>query len=301
MGEFFSIICSLFWAISVILFKHAGKNLSSKHVNAYKTTIVSVLFLITLLITNEIKYFYIAETKDLIILIIVSFVGMTLADTIYYKSLKLLNASIIAIVAASQPPIMILLSFIFYGEKLFPKDYFGAALVCIAIVLSSNKAKKNVKINYNTVKGVLLGILSVALMSASILYIKNPSTYTNYSILEKYPPIFISALRIFLTSLVLTPVCLIAKDRLAYINLFKINNKLNKYIIPASISGGYLSLIFWILGNVYIEKISIANILNQMAIVFITVLAAIFLNEKLNLKKITAMILAIIGCVIVLI
>jgi len=300
MGEFFSILCTIFWAISVVLIKFAGKNISSKHINAYKTTVVSFLFLLTIIINGDIRLFSSAKNIDLLLLIISSFFGMTIGDTLYYKSLKLVSASVIAIIAASQPPIMILLSSIFYDEKLFFKDYIGAGLVCLAIILSASKNNKNVKISFDLIKGIFIGLFAVIIMAASILIIKKPGI-VSYSILESYSPIWTSSIRVFVSSLFLSPICLLAKDRLNYINLYKISNPLSKFMLPAAITGGYLALLFWVLGITYVEKISIAVILNQLSIVFITLLAAVFLKEKLTLKKIISMSLAITGCIIVLI
>jgi len=300
MGEFFSILCTIFWATSVVLIKFAGKNISSKHINAYKTTIVSFIFLITIIINGDIKLFSSAKSIDILLLVISSFFGMAIGDTLYYKSLKLVSASVIAIIAASQPPIMIILTSFFYDEKLLFKDYLGAGLVCLAIILSASKDNKNVKFSLEFLKGVLIGLSAVIIMAVSILIIKKPGLVP-YSILESYSPIWTSSIRVFVTSLFLSPICLLSKDRLAYINLYKRNNNLNKYLLPAAITGGYLALVFWVLGITYVEKISIAIILNQLSIVFITILAAIFLKEKLTFKKIAAMSLAIIGCIIVLV
>lgn len=300
MGEFFSILCALFWAISVILFKIAGDNISSKCINAYKTSIASILFVLTMAISGELRYFAEAKFIDISILVLSSFVGMTIADTLFYKSLKSVGASAIAVIEASQPPFIILLAYLFYGERLFVKDYFGATLVCIAIILSASNEKKKIEPSKSTLKGVFIGLLAIFLMSASIVIIKYPFI-VDYAVIEKYPPMWSSSIRVLISSLILSPLCLFSRHKKSYLSLFNLKTKNNKYLLIASITGGYLALVFWIYGIKLINKVSIAIILNQLAIVFIMILAFIFLKEKLTLKKIIAMVLAVIGCIIVLI
>ena len=67
-----------------------------------------------------------------------------------------------------------------------------------------------------------------------------------------------------------------------------------KALIPASFFGSYLSLILWMGGMKYAEA-SIASVLNQLNTIFIVVIAAIFLKEKLTGWKLLAVCLAFFG------
>lgn len=299
MGEFFSILCSIFWAISVILFKISGDNFSAKVINAYKTSIASIMFLITIIILGELHFYKDAKFIDITMLVISSFFGMALGDTLFYKSLKLVGASVIAIIEASQPPFVILVSSVFFGEKLFLKDYFGAFLVCLAIVLSASKNKKKIKASPEFIKGIFIGLLAMFLMAVSIVIVKKPFI-VSYSVLEQYPAMWTSSIRVFVTTLVLSPFCLTAKFRGSYISLFNMKKKNSRFLLIGSVLGGYVSLVFWIYGIQLIDRVSIAIILNQLATVFIIIFASIFLKEKITPRKVLAMTLAVTGCVIVL-
>lgn len=299
MGEFFSILCTIFWSISVILFKMSGDNISSKILNAYKTAVASILFLITIIILGELHLYKDAKVIDIILLVISSFFGMAIGDTLFYKSLKTVGASAIAIIEASQPPFVILVSSIFFGEKLFLKDYFGAFLVCLAIILSASKQEGKVKASPEFIKGIFVGLLAMFLMAVSVVIIKKPFI-VSYGILEQYPAMWTSSIRVFVTTLVLSPMCLTAKYRSSYVSLFNMKHKNSRFLLIGSILGGYVSLIFWIYGIKLIEKVSIAIILNQLSVVFIIIFAGIFLKEKITLKKTISMILAVTGCVIVI-
>ena len=67
-----------------------------------------------------------------------------------------------------------------------------------------------------------------------------------------------------------------------------------KALVPASFFGSYLSLILWMGGMKY-AKVSVAAILNQLNTIFIVIIAAIFLKERLTGWKIAAVVLAFLG------
>ncbi len=67
--------------------------------------------------------------------------------------------------------------------------------------------------------------------------------------------------------------------------------------LPASISGNYIALILWVAGMKYTSA-SQAAILNQMSTIFIFILAAIFLREKITANKGIAIVIAISGALL---
>jgi drug/metabolite transporter (DMT)-like permease len=70
-------------------------------------------------------------------------------------------------------------------------------------------------------------------------------------------------------------------------------------MIPGSVLGTYLALIFWIGGMKYAPA-SIAAALNQTSSIFIFILAALFLKEEITRYKIVGIILAIAGVFLVI-
>ena len=64
--------------------------------------------------------------------------------------------------------------------------------------------------------------------------------------------------------------------------------------LPASISANYLALLCWVAGMKYTTA-SQAAILNQMSTIFIFILAAIFLKERITMNKSIAIMLALSG------
>ena len=54
--------------------------------------------------------------------------------------------------------------------------------------------------------------------------------------------------------------------------------------MPASVCGNFIALLFWVAGMKYTTA-SQAGILNQMSTIFIFILAAIFLKEKITVNR----------------
>ena len=69
-----------------------------------------------------------------------------------------------------------------------------------------------------------------------------------------------------------------------------------KWAVPGSV-GNYLALLFWLAGMKY-TLVSLAAILNQLSTIFIFLLAAFFLKERITPAKSIAVLLAISGAVI---
>ena len=72
-----------------------------------------------------------------------------------------------------------------------------------------------------------------------------------------------------------------------------------KYMVPGSILGTYIALMFWIGGMKYAPA-SIASALNQTNNIFIFILAALFLKERITRDKIAGIIMAVIGVFLVI-
>ena len=67
-----------------------------------------------------------------------------------------------------------------------------------------------------------------------------------------------------------------------------------KVLVPASLLGSFLSLFFWVAGMKF-ALASVAAVLNQMNVIFVFILAAIFLGEKATPWKVGAVALAFVG------
>ncbi|MCG8566492.1 MAG: DMT family transporter [Desulfobacterales bacterium] len=91
----------------------------------------------------------------------------------------------------------------------------------------------------------------------------------------------------------LIPIVLCHPKRRSYINELK-NTKNWLVPLPASIAGNYVALLLWVAGMKYTAA-SRAAILNQMSTIFIFIMAALFLKERITKRKSLAIALAMTG------
>ena len=66
-------------------------------------------------------------------------------------------------------------------------------------------------------------------------------------------------------------------------------------IITSSVFGTFMALGCWMMGQAYIEKLPLASILGQTALIFILIFSWIFLNEKITKIRIIASVFALLG------
>lgn len=256
--------------------------------NLFKNIIGAILFAITLPIVGQ-SLFIDVPISEYVILIVSGAIGMTLGDTVLFASLKMMGASLWAIVSALYAPSVILMAYIFLGEKLTRLDLLGVAIIVGAIMLASAKRGDLGVFDKQRLKGIGLAILSLLLMAAGIVMMK--------PVLDRSPIWWAIQVRLLGSVLSLLLLVLVDKRRKALFAAM-LPSKDWKFILPGSLIGPYLALGFWIAGFKY-TLAGKAAILNQLNMVFIFVFASIFLKEPLNWRKVMGLVLALFGAALV--
>jgi len=298
MGEFFSILCSVFWAGAIIFYRLAGEKFPPKLLNLYKNLISTSLFVLVCLFVGEKLIPNGFEWIDLILLGVSGFLGITLSDTFLFMSINRIGASLIGIIEAVYLPFVFLLSAVFFGENIEYRVYLGASLIVLAIVISSIdfEQSKHLPIK-DLMYGIMYGVLAMFFTAFSIVMIKKPFI-VEYSVLEKYSALWSTTARMSLALCFLILMYFFGSEK----NFFGRMKQRSfwHHVVPGSISGGFLSMGIWIIGMKLITRVSVGAVLNQLAVVFIIVFAALFLREKITIKKAFSLILAVIGGLIVI-
>ena len=110
--------------------------------------------------------------------------------------------------------------------------------------------------------------------------------------LEKVPVVTVLCLRYFIAGITL---CLINKNR----KKKRIERKDIKYVVFIGVAGYFLSVGAQLLG-IELSDASMASLVNSMNPIAIMIFAAIILKEKLTVKKVISVILAVIGVYIII-
>jgi drug/metabolite transporter (DMT)-like permease len=288
LGEILALSCALLWATAVILFRKSGETVAPSGLNLFKNVLALILFIPTSLALS-VPLFPQVSTGDYLLVLASGIIGLSVSDTLFFRSLNLLGAELSAIVDCLYSPFIIGLSVIFLHERMNLLQIFGVLLILSAVLSVSSIREKKYISRHNLILGVLLGVLAMATMAVGIVMIK--------PVLEKTPLLWVTEVRLFAGCVGLGVYLLLhPRGKEIMQSVFTIRNW--QYMIPGSFIGAYLSMVIWLGGMKYTQA-SIASALNQTSNIFVFILAAILLREPVTLIRVVAIILAFSGAFIV--
>jgi|WetSurMetagenome_2_1015567.scaffolds.fasta_scaffold112131_2 drug/metabolite transporter (DMT)-like permease len=286
LGEYLALASAVAWAIAVILFRVSGRTVSPIGLNLFKNVFALLLFLAIMPVLGR-KVLPAASFGDCALLLASGFLGVAVSDTLFLTALNTLGASFLAIVDCVYSPFIIVLSYFFLGERLNLWQLAGVLLIAAAIGLLAWKspAENGMIPRRDLVRGIVLGILAMLTVAVGIVMIKPMLAHTDV--------FWATSMRLLggIGGLIL--VLPFHPRRREILRSLAVPANW-KSMVPASIFGSFLSLLFWVAGMKY-TLATVAAVLNQMNVIFIFILAAVFLKEKASPWKIFAVLLAFLG------
>ncbi len=284
IGEIFALGSGFVWAVAIILFRVLGRKIHPLSLNLFKTVLAFVLILLTVLVLGE-PLFPAAPARSVVLLLLSGIIGIAASDTLFFQSLNKIGAGPLAIVDCLYSPFVIALSYVFLSERMSGWQFFGVVLIISAILTVTRHKSEERIARKDLVAGIVLGVLAVFLIAVSIVIIK--------PVLDSTSIVWSTTVRLFGGAAALGLVIPLHPERRRILApLAEVSNW--KALLPASFFGSYFSLLLW-LGGMKYARVSVAAALNQLNAIFIVVLAAIFLKERLTPWKIAAVILAFAG------
>jgi drug/metabolite transporter (DMT)-like permease len=292
LGASFALAAALVWAFAVILFKRCGEKISPLSLNLFKNCVALVLLAVTLLVIGE-SFGTLSDfsAEDIWILVLSGFLGITLADTLFFYSLNLVGVSIVSIVDTLYSPFILLFSWMLLSEQLTALQYLGAGLIIMAVLITTRMDPPKDRTRGQLLAGIVIGVVNMALMGLGIVIAK--------PVLEYFPIIWATTIRLAAGSAALFIIVLALPQRKALLAAFRPSRDW-KMAVPGSILGAYLACILWIGGFKYTYA-SVASVLNQTSTVLSILLAVIILKETFTRRKFLAMVLAMAGIALVMV
>jgi drug/metabolite transporter (DMT)-like permease len=231
-----------------------------------------------------------APLQDYLLLMASGVLGIGIADTLFFKSLNLLGAARSAIVDCLYSPFIILPSIFWLGERLTMIQAGGAILI-VSAVLAISREKGLVEITRRQlIFGILLGAAAMLTMGISVVMIK--------PLLERSPVLWAVEVRLVGAAVSLLVILGFHPKRRNVVRSC-LEVKSWKYMVPGSILGTYIALMLWIGGMKYAPA-SIASALNQTSNIFVFILAALFLKERMTRDKVAGIVMAVVGVFLVI-
>ena len=286
MGDLYALLTAVCWSIAVILFDLSSNKFNAMQINILKNSLGVIGFIITIFILN-IPYPNFSN-KSLIILVISGIIGVGVADLLFLDSLNKIGSSFSAIVATVYAPSVFIIAYIFFGEIITLNVYIGTILILGGIIVSTYNSPRLIS-SYHLLTGVFYGALAQILTALSVLSVK--------PIMVDNPILYVALIR-FGMGLFIGLVFLILKSGPSEVIVtFKIGIS-NTFMLLGAFFGTYLSVILWLAGYKYTLS-GKAAIYNQLSTVLISIMAVVFLKEKLTNKKKIGIVLSFFGAVFV--
>lgn len=289
IGEILSLASAIVWALSVVLFRIAGDkdNVHPLAMNLFKNWLALILLTATVAIIGGGVPALSAKTVG--IFVVSGILGIALSDWLFFTALVKLGAELTAIVDCAYSPFVIILSFLFLGERMNTLQIVGVMLIVAAVLLITQKKSDEKISRRNLLTGVGIGIVSMLLTAGGIVLAK--------PFLPGVPVIWATLIRMVGGAVAGTILWGAHPRRREILRPLRPGPEY-KILLPASFLSAYLSVLIWTAGMKYTQA-SIASALNQLNTIFIFLLAALILKEKITLLKLAAVVLAFAGAMLV--
>lgn len=282
-GEVSALLAPLCWSIAVILYRQSV-SVAPLSMNLFKNVVAIALLSVTAL-AAQVAWPADRPWDDWARLALSGLLGLSVADTLRFEGLKRVGAARVAVVDTIYAPLMIALSWVFLGET--PGSWFllGAVAVVAGVALATLQRSAGEPTGRAEWIGTLYvfgGILGTAF---GVLLSK--------PVLERSDLIEVTWTRLVAGTIGLLLFVAMRRDWTVAAEAFR-PGPVWRTLVPGAIVGTYLSLVFWLGGFKWADA-SVASVLNQMATVYILVLARLVLGETLRPRQVLGGGLAALG------
>ena len=295
LGQTCAILTALTWSFAMVLFKLSGQRVAPLALNLFKNAVGLSLLALTILVMwlakcgPGLEVLREQPTRDIWLLLLSGFIGIAVADTIFFRGLNLIGVGIVAIVDCLYSPSVIVCAYLMLGERLAPWQVAGGAVIVGAVFVSTHVQPPKDRTRRQLALGIVLAACSMALMAFGIVLVK--------PLLGHFPLIWAATLRMVAGTLSLALIAAASPQRQEVYSTFR-PQQVWRWSVPAAVLGAYVSMILWVAGFKYMPA-SAASILNQTSTVFAIVLATLLLKEGFDRRKGLALVLALAGVILV--
>jgi len=287
-GEILSVLAAVIWSVSVVLFRLSGRRMTPFRLNFFKNVVASLLLITTLVILGM-PLLRSVPLSDYLLLFLAGFLGITIADTLFFQGLNLVGAGLSQVVGCAFPPSVILLSFIFLGERLTWGDILGTLFIMGGILLSTRHEPPEGTTPAELRRGVLIGTASMVIMAVSVVITK--------PVLNRSPVLWATTIRLLGGVFTMMLIATFSRRHRSAWRAF-VPSRAWKVTVPAAIMGAYLAMVIWVAGMKFTQA-STASILNQTSAIFVLPVAALVLGERITRQKMLAVVLGVAGVTLV--
>ena len=281
-GTACALLAPLCWAVAVILFKRSDRA-SPVSLNLFKNTFAFVLLSLTL-VALGISLPRDRPLSDWVRLAASGLLGLAIADTMLFAALSRIDASRLAAVDTLYSPAVVALSIPLLGERHTLTFALGAAAVVTGIAIATIR-RRPLATSPGVWVGTLLGAGAISGTALGVVIAK--------PVLERSDLWEVTWTRLAV-GLAGQAAWVAVTGRGTEARRAFVPSSLWRTLVPAAFVGTYVSLVLWLGGFKWADA-SVAAVLNQLATVYVLVLARVVLGETLRPAQVAGTLLAAAG------
>lgn len=293
LGEIYSLVTAICWAVTAITFELAGKKIGSLSVNYIRLIIGFVLVSIITTFTRGMVLPLDATLHTWTWLSISGLVGFVIGDLFLFQSFLEVGSRIAMLIMALVPPITALLGFITMREMITFTDFLGMVVtifgICV-VVLVRNPEGKSFKFT-RSIKGISYAFIGALGQSLGLVLSKIG--------MGDYNPFAATQVRIIAGMIGFTVVFLFL-NRWDKLKVDIKNKEAFKYMFFGSLFGPVLGVTFSLLA-VQHTTTGVSSTITSINPILIIPLSIYVFKEKVSPKEILGAIITVIGISILLI
>jgi drug/metabolite transporter (DMT)-like permease len=282
LGELCALGAPLAWSVAVILYRRTDAPAAA--MNLFKNGFAIVLLTLTMLALG-VGLPLERGLLDWARLIASALLGLAIADTLLFEGLRRLGAAGIAVVDTVYAPTVVLLSWLFLGERLTPTFLVGAAAVVAGVAVANWQRGALRTDDRDRAAGIAYGLGAIVCTALGVLLVKPVLAHSDLiEVTWSRLCVGVAGQALFMAARGQGRDVIAAYRPAPYW----------RTLVPAAFVGTYLALLLWLGGFKWADA-SVAAVLNQMATVYILVLARTVLGETLAPRQVAGAGLAAAG------
>ena len=133
LGEITALVTASFWAVVSMLFTVAARRVGTLALNQARITLAWILLVTVLLLTRGVHWAPQAETRNVVLLLVSGFVGLTLGDWAFFSAFVHVGPRITTLLMTLAPPFTAVLAFFLLHESLGPLAVLGMGVTLAGV------------------------------------------------------------------------------------------------------------------------------------------------------------------------
>lgn len=283
-GILSALLSACSWAFGTITFERIGKVVPFVGITFLKGVFSIVLMILLLVVTGGL---YPIGWREFSFLALSGIVGITIGDSLFFKSLQDLGAKTQVIFFLLGQILTMILSFLFLGELLSVEQYIGAFILLTGVIVTTWGTQTN---HPNKIRGIIFGLASMTCFSVSAIMVK--------AAISDVPVITATFYRMVFGTIFTLGYGVASKNFSSWIRPLKDKKLLGLFVFNVIVItyGGFLLS----MAAIKYISVSLASVLGATEPIFVLLLAFLLMREKVTKRELIGTIVTLVGLFLII-